>query len=102
MILDDVIGSLLGFLLAAQLIGDFNGIRKAYIVCIIIVIVMIFADKAIRNNSKTFDLLTTLVSPINTGVGMNKIIYYKARNHAALTLLLIFIEIIKICSATFA
>ena len=29
LILDNVIGSLLGFLLAAQLIGDYNAIRKA-------------------------------------------------------------------------
>ena len=101
LILDDVIGSLLGFLLAAQLVGDFNGIRKAYIICIIVVIVMIFLDKSVRNGSKTFDLLHTLISPINTGTGMNKVINYNAKCHALMISFLILVEIIKILAAVY-
>lgn len=100
-VLDDAISYLLGFLLAAQLVGDYNAMRRAYIVCIIIIIIIICADKVFRNNSKTFDLLATLVSPINAGQRMRKIVYYRVLNHTLLLGSLILMEVVKILAAIF-
>lgn len=100
-ILDHVIGSLLGYLLAAQVIGDYNAMRRAYIVCIIIIIVAVFIDNYIRSISKTFDLLNTLISPVNTAIGMDKVIYYKRLNHSFLILQLLLIELTKILASIF-
>lgn len=95
-IIDDVIALLLGFLLAAQTVGDYNDMRRAYIVCIIIIIIMICADKYLRSQSKTFDLWKTIVAPVNVGVGLNKIVCYRLYNHVIQVSLLILFELIKI------
>jgi hypothetical protein len=98
-LLDDIIGLLLGFLLAAQVVGDFNSLRRGYIASILIIIAMCRIEKIIRDKSKTFDLLNTITEPVNAGVPMNKVVYYRVRNHFAIIFTLLLTEIIKIlCS----
>lgn len=100
-IIDEVIGAMLGFLLSVQAVGDYSAMRRAYIVCVLIAIFTIFADKYLRSQSKTFDLWKTLTGPVNIGVPLVKVIYYRRYNHLSqLTLLLLF-ELIKIGSSVY-
>lgn len=101
LIIDQVVGSVLGFLLSVQAVGDTSPMRKAYIICVLIAIIMIFAEKYVRLQSKIFDLWKTLTNPVNIGQQLTKIVYYRVLNHAIQISLLLLFEIIKIISVVY-
>lgn len=100
-IIDDVIGAMLGFLLATQAVGDTSPTRRGYIACVIIAITMIYADRYVRSVSKTFDIWKTLTGPVNIGIKMCKVLYYRKYNHALQVTALLVFEIIKIITCTY-
>jgi len=89
-----MIGYLLGLIVAAGVVLDTNSLRKGYISLTLVIIFCLALDRHIRATSKMFDMITTIFRPINTGVGMRKII--KKSNYALLLLFIMLIETTKI------
>lgn len=101
MALNQMIGYLLGLIVAAGVVLDFNPMRKGYISLTLIIIFCLALDRNIRAMSKTFDMIHTIFQPINARVGMRKIIVYSKWKHLLQIILLITIEIIKILSGIY-
>ena len=99
-ICDQIIAVLLGLLLVIQNVNS-NVLKILYIIAVVIIIIAIMADKVLRENSKTFDLLRTLTGPINIGPPMKKIVDYRWKTHALQCISLFLIELIKISAAVY-
>lgn len=100
-VIDDFIGMMLGFLLSTQAINDSTNLRRGYIVCVLIAIIMICADKYLRTVSKTFDIWITLTSPVNIGQRLCKVLYYRRYNHLIQVGFLCFFEVTKILASVY-
>lgn len=92
--LNEMIGYLLGLIVAAGVVLDINPMRKGYISLTLVIIFCLALDRHIRATSKMFDMISTIFRPVNTGIGMRKII--KNSNYVSLLLFIMLIEVIKI------
>ncbi len=101
MALNEMISYLLGLIVAAGVVLDFNPMRKGYISLTLVIIFCLALDKQIRASSKSFDMIRTVFQPINAGVGMRKIIVYNKWKHLLQIFFLIIIELIKILSGVY-
>lgn len=101
MALNEMIGYLLGLIVAAGVVLDFNPMRKGYISLTLVIIFCLALDKHIQTSSKSFDMICTVFRPINVGTGMRKIIVYNKWKFLLQIFLLIVIEIIKILSGIY-
>ena len=98
--LNAMIGGILSLLLVVSSPIN-NSLGKAYIPLTLLIIFCLAADHIFRSNSKTFDLIFTIFSPVNVGIGMEKIIVYKWYTHVLQLAFFCFLELLKIIPAIY-
>ena len=101
MIINIVIGALLGYLLVTSITNGETDLQRAYISLTIIIIISLFSDRYIRNKSRLFNLSTRLNDPIVIIPGTLIIVYYNRLEHIVLLTCLLSIEFIKILAGIF-
>lgn len=99
--LNDMIGSLLGFIIAVGIAFDYTAIGRAYVALTLVIIFCLKVDNHIRSDSRTFDMISTIFSPVNVGTPMKKIIVHSFLSQTKTLLTLILLDVIKILSGIY-
>ena len=92
---------LLSVIVAAGIVGDYNDLRRSYLAIALVIIFTAAFEKYIREASLYFDLMNVLISPVNVGIGMHKLVSYSKGAHLRLLLLLAFLELIIILASAY-
>jgi len=102
LILNVIVGSLLGYIIASNFLSDKDPWKKAYVALSLIIIIFILIETFIRNKSSEFNLLDSMLNPIVfNGDKIIHIIKYDYTNHYELLVNLLVIELIKIGAGIF-